>query len=453
MIRLWLLILLKTVSRYRVAFFLGLLGLTIISFAQIKYRLYNTNSITIGLVGTFQEHDLPEEVTGLLSRGLVKEDSSGRITGKLVSGWETNNDATQFRFKLKDNLKWSDNTEIKSKDLVFAIPDVEVSFPDEKNIQFNLKEAYSPLPGLLTKPILKKNTLLGTGPYRIKKIEKSRIFITKIILFSPDPKLPMVTIRFYPSEKTAITGFNLGEVQVLMGLVNTKAFVNNPRIFLKQKTDYSKIVTVLLNTKDTNLANRSFRQALSFAAPKIAGEMEANNPYPPFLWAYNADSKKYLSNTKEAKNALERAKSNLPEETLTDELILTATPNLEDVGNKTVSAWKDLGLNARQRIESGIPQNFQALLITQSIPIDPDQYFLWHATQTKTNLTRYDSKRADKDLEDGRKLIPEEDRKAKYFDFQRTLLEDAPAIFLYFPKYNIVYLKKSEKLLNKILSL
>ena len=83
----------------------------------------------------------------------------------------------------------------------------------------------------------------------------------------------------------------------------------------------------------------------------------------------------------------------------------------------------------------------------------PDQYYLWHATQTKTNLTKYDSKRVDKDLEDGRKTVKEEDRKVKYFDFQKTILEDAPAAFLYFPKYNILYLKKSEPLLNKILTL
>ncbi len=452
--KLWVLILIEVLKRHRVILTLLFLILLIILFLQIKYKLfYDQNIISLGLIGTYQEYDLPLEATKLLSSGLVEADENNRIKGKLVSGWETNNDATQFKFKLKDNLKWIDNTEIKSKDLEFAIPDVETGFPDGKTIQFNLKESYSPLPSLLTKPLLKKGTLLGTGPFRISKIEKSRIFITKIILTSPDPKLPMVIIRFYPNEKTAITGFNLGEVQALLGLNNQKAFFASPRVSLKQKTDYTKIVSILFQTRDANLFSRSLRQALSFSAPKIEGEMEANNPYPPFLWAYNPDSKKYLSNQDEAKSALERAKANIPDEKLQEELILTATSNLEEVGNRIVSSWKNLGINAKLRIESGIAQNFQALLITQSIPLDPDQYFLWHATQTKTNLTKYDSKRADKDLEDGRKLIPEDDRKQKYFDFQKTLLEDTPAIFLYFPKYNIVYLKKSEKLLEKILSL
>lgn len=421
---------------------------------QIKFKLLtNHASISLGLIGTYQEHDLPIEVTRLISQGLVEVDEAGRIKGNLVSGWDTNNDATEFKFKLKDGLKWVDNTPIYSKDLVFAIPNTEITTPDDKTIQFKLKDSYSPLPSLLTKPIIKKSSMIGMGPYKIIKIEKSRIFITKIELKGDDPKLPVVYIRFYPSEKVAVTGFNLGEVQAVLGLNNPDEFGGNPQLKLKQKTDYTKIISILFHTKDVNLANRSLRQALSFAAPKIEGEIEANNPYPHNLWAYNPDSKKYLSNAEEAESALDRAKANIPEEKFKEQLTLTTTPNLAEAGKKVVNSWQELGLNVNLRVESGIPQNFQALLITQSIPLDPDQYFLWHATQTKTNLTGYDSKRADKNLEDGRKIITEEERKEKYFDFQKTLLEDAPAVFLYFPKYNIVYLKKSEKLLDKILGL
>lgn len=428
--------------------------LIILALIQAKFNfLYSKNTVRLGLIGTYQTHDLPLEVTTLISEGLVTTEADGRIKPNLVTGWEVNNDATNFKFKLKDGLKWIDNTEVKAGDLSFNIPNIDISFPDDKTIEFHLKESYSPLPSLLTKPLLKKGTLLGTGPYKITKIEKSRIFITKLTLEISTPKLPTVYIRFYPSEKIAVTGFNLGEVEALLGFSNSKLFLNTSRISIKQKTDFNKIVTILFQTKDSVLSNRSLRQALSYQTPKISGEEAADNPYPPKLWAYNPDSKKYLSNPDEAKAALERAKSQMPEEGLKKELLLTTTPNLEEVGKVVVGSWKSLGFDAKLRVESGIPQNFQALLIIQSIPADPDQYFLWHGTQTKTNLTKYDSKRADKDLEDGRKIIVEEERKEKYFDFQKTLLEDTPATFLYFPKYNIAYLKKKEPLLDKVLSL
>lgn len=453
-LRLWLKILVEVLRRYRLALFLSLLVLILISFAQIKFKVFSdSNYISVGLIGTYQEHDIPIEVTRLISDPLVEADQQGRMKGKIVTGWETNNDATQFKFKLKDDLKWIDNSSIQSQDLEFAIPNLDISFPDNKTVQFNLKQSFSPLPSLLTKPLIKKGSKIGTGPYRIAKIEKSRIFITKIELESKNLELPRILIRFYPNEKVAISGFNLGEVQVLLGLTNPKTFINNPQVILKQKTDYSKIVSILLQTDDLLFSNRSLRQALAFTTPEIDNEETANNPYPHNLWAYNPDAKKYLANLEEGKSALERAQSQLTKEKLSSEIVLTTTPNLEEIGNKIMNSWKKLGLNIKLRVESGIPQNFQALLITQSIPQDPDQYYLWHTTQTKTNLTGYDSKRADKDLEDGRKIIIEEDRKEKYFDFQKTLLEDAPAIFLYFPKYNIVYLKKSEKLLNKILYL
>ena len=435
-------------------FFLTLLAILISISAQAGFKLfYNPNRIGLGFIGTYQEHDLPVEVTRLISQSLVRADEKGHIVSNLISGWETNNDATVFKFKLKDGLRWVDGSSVKSPDLVFNVPNTEISFPDEKSIRFNLKEPYSPLPSLLTKPIIKNGSMLGTGPYKITGIEKSRIFITKIELQPLDSALPAITIRFYPNEKVAQTGFNLGEIQALFGFSNAKAFSDNPKALLKQSTDYSKIVSILFNTQDSVLKNRSFRQALSFAAPDIENEEIANNPYPPMLWAYNPDSKKYLSNSEEAKSAMGRAKASVSEDHLKQELILTATPNLEEVGKSVIKIWRELGLNAKIRIESGIAQNFQALLITQSIPSDPDQYVLWHATQEKTNLTKYDSKRADKDLEDGRKAVTEDERKDKYYDFQKTLLEDAPAIFLYFPKYNIAYLKKVEPNLEKVLEL
>lgn len=429
----------------------GIALIILIVIFQTKLNLfYSPNILRIGLIGTYQEHDLPLEVTKLLSSGLVETSSDGKINPKLISGWETNNDATQFKLKLKD-LKWADKEIMKSSDLEFAIPNTRVSYPDGKTIQFDLKESYSPLPSLLTNPIFKKGTLVGLGPYQIKRIEKSRIFITKLTLEPQDAKLPSIVIRFYPNEKIAVTGFNLGEVQVLMGLSNPKLAGSNSLTSLRQTTDYSKIVTILFQTTDSLLHNRSLRQALAFQAPKIENEEVADNPYPTLSWVRNSDSKKYLSSPQEAQAALERAKSSLPEDKLKSELILTSTPNLEEVGKVVVGSWKKLGLDSKLRVESGIPQNFQALLITQSIPVDPDQYFLWHATQTKTNLAKYDSKRVDKDLEDGRKIITADERKAKYFDFQKILLEDTPAVFLYFPKYNIVYLKKIEPLLSRVL--
>lgn len=438
--------------------FLLLLSLLAVIFLQVKFNFINLgpNIVTEGFVGTFQEHDLPPEVTRLASQGLVDIDEAGRVIPSLAE-FEVNKEATQYKFKLRDGVKWINGEQIKSSDLEFSIPNTSISFPDDKTIEFKLPESYSAFPSLLTRAVFKKGTMMGTGPYKIQSIEKSRIFITKVVLDTPNSNFPKVVIRFYPNEKTAMTGFMLGETQSLLGVSNSliasSGELNIPIVKLTTRVDFTKIVDVFYDTTDPVLSNRSLRQALSFAAPQIRGEVEANNPYPPTSWALFKDAKDYLDNPEEADLAMNRAKSNSSAELLSKELVLTTTSQLEEVGKEVTSKWRDLGINAVLRVESGIPQKFQALLITQSIPADPDQYFLWHETQKETNLTKYNQKRVDKDLEDARKVTSEEERKELYWDFQKVLLEDAPATFLYFPKYNILYLKKAEKALNQILPL
>ena len=337
--KLFFLVSFEIIKRSKGLLFLILVILGLIIFVQVKFNLlFNSNTITLGFIGTYQTHDLPLEVTNLISEGLVIADENGRIKPNLVSGWETNNDATVFKFKLKDDLKWVDGTPIKSSDLVLSIPNVEISTPDDKTIQFKLSEAYSPFPSLLTKPIIKKGEMIGMGPYRISKIEKSRIFITKIELTTNDSSLPKIYIRFYPNEKVAITGFNLGEVQTLFDFSDDDAFSQNSNVKILKKTDFKRIVTVLFSMSDSLVGskNRSLRQALSYITPKIEGEELANNPYPSNHWAYDSGAKKYLDNKKEAEEALERAKSQMSADQLKGEIILTSTLNLEEVGKKVV---------------------------------------------------------------------------------------------------------------------
>lgn len=457
-LRLLFLILVKYTGRNWKLVTVGLPGLFILLFLVFKFNLINTSTvISEGFIGTYQQHDLPLEVTKLISSGLVEVDKAGRVTSKLAESWQANDNATIFTFKLKPNQHWSDGTLLKSSDFEFSIADVEVSFPNDREVTFILKDSYSPFPTLLTKPLYKKGTLIGVGPYKITKLEKSRIFITKISLSPIKSGLPKVIIRFYPTEKTALLGFELGEVQTLSQVANYTQLLGSPQIKLLQKTDYSKIIAILYNTKDPLLTNKQIRQALSYITPQIDKEVLANNPLSPFSWAFDNEAKKYLNNEELANQVLEKAKDSVSSDMLKKELILTSTPNLEESGKKIIEAWKSLGFDAKLRVEPGIPQNFQSLLIAQSIPVDPDQYFLWHSTQDKTNLTKYStaccpmSARVDKDLEDGRKIITEEDRKTKYIDFQKTILDDSPATFLYYPKYNILYLGKAEDNLKKLI--
>jgi peptide/nickel transport system substrate-binding protein len=406
-------------------------------------------TLTEGFIGTYQEKDLPETVTHLLSKSLVSLDKSGLPQKELAEGWEVNENATEYIFTLKPQMKWSDGVDVKSSDIDFSIPDVEITYPETNKIKFKIADSFSPFPTLLTKPIFRKGTLIGVGPYTINQIKKDGLFIKRLSLSSSDPNLPQLIIKFYPSEKIAKTAMKLGEVESLFGITELSNQNENPQLKVWTMTNYEQLVTIFYNAKDPVLSDENFRLALSYMAPGISGEEQAVTSLPPSSWAFNKDVKDYLDNDEAGKISLQKVKSG-KDSTIT----LTVTTSLKAVGNQVVEAWKRNGVNAVVSEESGVPQNFQALLITQNIPADPDQYALWHSTQLGgSNISQYSSPRIDKNLEDGRKLTDFETRKAKYQDFQKTLLDHSPATFLYFPKYNIEYKKKSESKLMELLKL
>ena len=84
------------------------------------------------------------------------------------------------------------------------------------------------------------------------------------------------------------------------------------------------------------------------------------------------------------------------------------------------------------------PRQYEALLFGQILGADPDPFAFWHSSRKKDpglNLALYNNQKADKILEDARQSLDLEFRQQKYVDFQKLLLEDMPAVFLYSPYY------------------
>jgi len=425
---------------------LGLLALILIA-KQANFIIIRP-AVSEGIIGIYTNQNLPSPVTNLLSEGLITLDQTGKPLPNLVSGWQVNNDATIYTLKLKDNLTWNDGTPVRSSEIIFHIPNVKTEHPDDRTIVFKLDDSFSPFPSLLTQPIFKGDTRIGVGKYNIFQAEQSRNILSKITLTPRDNagrNLPTISIRFYPDEKAAKTAFSLGEIDSLIGIPEDKSQKN---VSQKKLTTKDKLTAIFYNTKDKILSDKNLRKALSFETPSIPSEEKAKGPIHLSSWAFNPDLREYLDSPPLAKNYLEKA--NLGDNST---ITLTTTPQLAELGEKIISAWKNLGIDAVLRVESGVPQNFQALLFTATIPADPDQYSLWHSTQNSTNISQYSSPRADKDLEDGRKTSDPEKRKEKYTDFQRVILEDAPATFLYFPGTNVIYRTRVEKDLDQALKL
>ncbi len=86
-------------------------------------------------------------------------------------------------------------------------------------------------------------------------------------------------------------------------------------------------------------------------------------------------------------------------------------------------------------------RNFEMLLYEVETSTDPDQYNLWHSLKINypdLNLSGYEYDRVDILLEEGRQSNNRNTRKQKYDLFQKYLVADAPAIFLYTPIFEYI---------------
>lgn len=441
-------ILARYLARLRLVVALLLVPLLWLVGSQLSGQFFFSPPLIQGIAGAYTPENLPTSVLNLLSEPLIIIDEAGKPQPHLVASWQVNNNATVYNFKLRDNLRWSDGTVVKSSDIEIKLSGIELSYPDETTLQFKLDDSFSALPSLLTSPVLKKGTLIGAGEYKVLSSRTNHGLITKLDLTRTNPAstLPDLSIRFYPEEATLISAYSLGEINVVLNPSHPESIPLSKSSRVKNIQSRSRLVAIFYNTKDPLLSEKNLRKALTSAAGEIGQSDRAVSSIPPSSWVFNSALKDPLNNQAQAKEYLSRVQ-NGKNSTVT----LTTTPQFTALAEDITRSWKQVGINAEVRIESGSPQNFQSLLTSVPIPSDPDQYALWHSTQAQTNLSKYSSPRADRDLEDARKTTDSNLRKERYLDLQRVLYDDAPATFLYFPKVNIIYRPKVESELNQIL--
>src|SRR3989344_5506577 len=242
-----------------------------------------------------------------------------------------------------------------------------------------------------------------------------------------------IAYEFSPTLERTKLAFKLGEVDSIIEVLDPKPFDNWKTTTISENVNINQVVTLFFNTQDKVLSEKNLRQALTYAIDKEKLGERAISPISPSSWAYNPQVKKYAFDKTRAKELI----NDLPKEAKSDlKINLVTTTNLLNVAEQISNDWKEIGVETRVQVSSIIPSEFQTFLTIYDIPQDPDQYSIWHSTQiTTTNISKYSSARIDKLLEEGRTSLDMDQRKNTYLDFQRFVLEDLPAAFLYHPKY------------------
>ena len=383
--------------------------------------------LVTGLVGSYSPSNLPEQIEKLISFGLTSISASGEAQPELATSWEVDTSGTEYTFHLRNDVYWHDKKKFTAYDVNYNLKDVTFTPVSDEVLKVKLKDSFSPLPTFLAKPLFRKG-LVGVGPYKIEslRLRGDRVSYLKLIPVHSD--LPPIEVKFYPSEAALTTAFKLGEVTSIYDITDPTPFNGWKNTATETVEKNNQIVTIFFNLNHQLLKTKDVRQALAYAFDKPE-KNRVSTSFSNKSWAYTSRVKQYEKDLVTANKLLADIKKSSDAASLT---LSTFTSHLA-LAQDIASAWAGVGIVTKVKVETGMPQIFDVLLAIQEIPADPDQYTMWHSTQTANNITHYGSPKIDKLLEDGRKEIDREKRKKLYFDFQRYIIEDVPAIFLYHP--------------------
>lgn len=410
----------KVIGRTTAAVLIAIVGF----FFFARYLPTPKETRKIALVGKYSLQSLPADIQSQLSYGLVSLDESGTPQPALAERWEVSDDGKVYTFYLSGSAQWSDGSAVTGADINYNFSDVTTN-ATPNSVTYTLKEPFAPFYYAVSRPLL-KNQGLGVGEHRLVKSKSVSGTLQLLVLES---ELERLYYKFYPTESAALTAYRLGEVNQLQNLsLVPPDLESDPTSVITAESSPTKIAAIFLNNNDSLLSSKSTRQGLAYAIrDKGFGHPRALSPIAEDAWAYNDLVKDYEFDEDRAKSLFTQDIKDPSTVTLELKTMLPYLNTAEQIAED----WREvLGIQVDVKVVSGVSSDYQMILADYAPPTDPDQYTIWHSTQP-TNFTHYSSLKVDKLLEDGRRTSDPKLRREIYQDFQRFLLEDSPAIFLY----------------------
>lgn len=366
---------------------------------------------------------------------------------------------------------------------------IEVSQKDEYAIEFVLENPYFGFLNNLTLGILPKHAWenispekfsladsnlhpVGSGPYQFFDFQKdSGGNILSFTLrsfrdyFEGQPYIPEITFNFYPDDESIVTAYDKKEISGMGNVTAEKiSAIKSPKSTRVYELNVPHYFALFLNrSKSVPLADDKVREALAYGVDRreiiekiLNGKGTAvYSPFMPQMNGYGNDISKYDFSVDKAREILEedgwkldgdetaRAKNDVK---LEFEIFTLDNPQLMQTADILRDQWGKIGADVRVNVLSVSdlqqkiirPREYNSLLFGQAVSFSPDPYSFWHSSQKKDpglNLSLFDDKKADELLDKARQE-PDGEKRAEYYkEFQKIVVEEVPAIFLYSPSY------------------
>ena len=437
----WLI--LEFVRKHNKLIFLSFLISVITAVSIVTISPYISSTLirhkkVIGVVGnyTVQSFDkLPEDILSKISSSLTSVNDKGVVLPLLATTWENSSDEKTYTFTIRKNVLLNNGKVFTAHNISFSFRDVTMTVVDDYTIQFHLQHPLAIFPLYLTKPMIVYPYIGVAGLYSVEKVKAKNNLIQEIVL-SPNRKdVEPITYVFYSTEGDMITAYKRAKINEMSiknsTLANAFMSWNNSKV--TKTVNYNTLLTIFYNEKNPLLKEKDFRNAVEssiiYENFKDVGEL-VSSPIPPISWAYNSSLKKRETDVEFAKKTFKRL---IPASDSAKLTFLTYYDYL-DMADGISSNLRDAGLPIDVTFASYSTQpEFDFMLAYLNVPQDPDQYYYWHSTQSLAKLIGYTNLKVDKYLETGRSTYKIADRKTSYIDMQKTLSDDPPALFLFYP--------------------
>lgn len=251
-------------------------------------------------------NDADRGLVRLLYPGLMTYDKNGELIPDLADNFEISQDGKEYRFTLKENLKWEDGTALTAEDVVFTVKlmqDAQYSssiyqiwqgvdvYNEGNTVIFQLTSAYPPfihnttlgiMPRHIWQDITPNNFALsdlnlqpiGAGPYKIEKFTKDNSgFISSLTLKRNDfyhgqkPYITRLTFKFFNDSEEIMQAYNSKSIDGISFI----SPIDIENIKDKEGTNFHQFkipgyFAIFINdSRNSLLEEKSVRQALAHA--------------------------------------------------------------------------------------------------------------------------------------------------------------------------------------------
>ncbi len=461
-------------------------------------------SIVVGVVGdmNLDANAMTPFLQSAVYNSLLQPNAlTGALEPGLAEAYQVSNDGTTMLFQLRRNLRWHNGEAVTARDVVatitaFASPEfrgtpvtdfgplVAVSALDDLTVQVVFKESYCPaLSSIGTMKIMPRSVVqsgnfphltaanvIGTGPLKlVSQGDNQFVFTRNTSYHAGTPHIENWTLKVFPDTAAMRAAFIANQIDLMALAPRDYRVLNGLADANILATESSEIVTLLFNLDTVTLNDARVRQGLSQAVDRkkllddMGGRGELTNASAmPGYWANPKDLAGFAFDLGKAKQLLAEAgwrdsgdgvarKDRKP---LNLELWTEADdPLLEPLAFRLREMFAAAGVQATLELDDrpgwvtrAFQHRFDMLLFSRQVPLDVDQRWYWQSDQNAKgsgfNFGSYASARVDQMTKESLRVsVCEPNTRAAYFwEMNRNLVADAPAVFLFAPdKYLVAH--------------